>query len=187
MTFEPDPQIRCRDYAIGCIGAGMIMAECHLAAYAEAGFKVTAIASRTKANARKVADRWKIRTVHDTPEDLIADPSVEIVDIAYPPDLQPDLIRKALAAPNVKAILAQKPLALSLEEAKKLRDEAAAAGKILSVNQNMRYDQSMRVLKQIIDGGELGDAWGGGGGAMPSSSTSPSPSTCATSLKNCSI
>ena len=43
MTFEPDPQIRCRDYAIGCIGAGMIMAECHLAAYAEAGFKVTAI------------------------------------------------------------------------------------------------------------------------------------------------
>ncbi|WP_428977490.1 Gfo/Idh/MocA family protein [Pseudohoeflea suaedae] len=157
MTFEPDPQVRCRDYSIGCIGAGMIMAECHLAAYAEAGFQVAAIASRTRANAQKVADRWKISTVHDTPEDLIADPSVEIVDIAYPPDLQPDLIRKALAAPNVKAILAQKPLALSLDEAKKLRDEAAAAGKILSVNQNMRYDQSMRVLKQIIDAGELGE------------------------------
>jgi predicted dehydrogenase len=157
MRFEPDPKVRCRDYAIGCIGAGMIMAECHLAAYAEAGFKVAAIASRTKANARAVADRWKIGTVHDTPEDLISDQSVEIVDIAYPPDLQPDLIRKALAAPNVKAVLAQKPLALSLDEAKKLRDEAAAVGKILSVNQNMRYDQSMRVLKQIIDGGELGE------------------------------
>ena len=35
----------------------------------------------------------------------------------------------------------------------KLRDEAAKAGKILSVNQNMRYDQSMRVLKQIIESG----------------------------------
>ena len=32
-----------------------------------------------------------------------------------------------------------------------------AAGKILSVNQNMRYDQSMRVLKQIIESGALGD------------------------------
>jgi predicted dehydrogenase len=157
MKFEPDPQVRTRDYAIGCIGAGMIMAECHLAAYAEAGFKVAAIASRTKAKAEAIASRWNIGTVHDTPETLIGDPSVEIVDIAYPPDLQPDLIRKALAAPNVKAILAQKPLALSLEEARKLRDEAAAAGKILSVNQNMRYDQSMRVLKQIIDGGELGE------------------------------
>ncbi|TIM08141.1 MAG: Gfo/Idh/MocA family oxidoreductase, partial [Mesorhizobium sp.] len=52
---------------------------------------------------------------------------------------------------------AQKPLALSLDEAVKLRDEAAGAGKILSVNQNMRYDQSMRVLKQIMDSGALGD------------------------------
>ena len=38
-----------------------------------------------------------------------------------------------------------------------MRDEAAAAGKILSVNQNMRYDQSMRVLKQILDRGALGE------------------------------
>ncbi|WP_417434649.1 Gfo/Idh/MocA family protein [Hoeflea sp.] len=157
MSFAPDPQVRCRDFAIGCIGAGMIMAECHLAAYAEAGFNVAAIASRTRSKAQAVADRWNIATVHDTPEQLIADPAVEIVDIAYPPDLQPALIRKALAAPNVKAVLAQKPLALSLDEAKALRDEAAAAGKILSVNQNMRYDQSMRVLKQIIDAGDIGE------------------------------
>jgi len=70
MSFVPDPQIRCRDYAIGCIGAGMIMAECHLAAYAEAGFNVAAIASRTRSKAQAVADRWNIKTVHDTPEAL---------------------------------------------------------------------------------------------------------------------
>ena len=58
--FEPDVKIRARDYRIGCIGAGMIMAECHLAAYKEAGFPVAAIASRTKANAEKVATRWGI-------------------------------------------------------------------------------------------------------------------------------
>ncbi|GGB06974.1 oxidoreductase [Brucella endophytica] len=154
--FVPDPPVRARDFRIGCIGAGMIMAECHLAAYREARFPVAAIASRTKDNAAKVASRWGIPTVHDTPEALIADERIEILDIAYPPDLQPDLIRKALAAPHIKGILAQKPLALTLEEAKALRDEAARAGKPLSVNQNMRYDQSMRVLKQILDGGELG-------------------------------
>ena len=38
MGFEPDVKVRTRDYRIGCIGAGMIMAECHLAAYKEAGF-----------------------------------------------------------------------------------------------------------------------------------------------------
>ena len=154
--FRPDPEIRVRDYRIGCIGAGMIMAECHLAAYKEAGFPVVAIASRTREKAAAVAERWGIATVHDTLDALIADTQVEILDIAYPPDLQPELIRKALAQPHIKAILAQKPLALTLEDAIELRDAAEKAGKILSVNQNMRYDQSMRVLKQILDRGELG-------------------------------
>ena len=154
--FKPDPEVRVRDYRIGCIGAGMIMAECHLAAYKEAGFPVVAIASRTKEKAATVAERWGIATVHDTPDALIADPNVDILDIAFPPDQQPELIRKALAQPHIKGILAQKPLALTLEDAIELRDAAAKAGKILSVNQNMRYDQSMRVLKQVLDRGELG-------------------------------
>jgi predicted dehydrogenase len=155
--FEPDVKVRTRDYKIGCIGAGMIMAECHLAAYKEAGFSVAAIASRTKANADKVANRWGIPKVHTTPEDLVEDETIEILDIAYPPDQQPALIELALQQKHIKAILAQKPLALSLGDAIQLRDAAAKSGKILSVNQNMRYDQSMRVLKQIIESGALGD------------------------------
>jgi predicted dehydrogenase len=157
LGFTPDPPVRSKELRIGAIGAGMIMAECHLAAYRQAGFPVVAIASRTPSRANAVAERWGIPTVHDTPEALIADPSVEIVDIAYPPDQQPALIRAALAQPHVRGILAQKPLALTLAEAIALRDAAAAAGKVLSVNQNMRFDQSMRVLKQILDRGDLGE------------------------------
>ena len=157
MGFTPDAPVRSRDFKIGCIGAGMIMAECHLAAYKEAGFPVVAIASRTKPHAAEVAQRWDIPKVHDTPEALLEDPEVEIVDLAFPPDQQPDLIRHALKQPHIKAILAQKPFALSLDEAKRVRDEAEAAGKVLSVNQNMRYDQSMRVLKEILERGDLGE------------------------------
>lgn len=156
QNFQPDPPVRSSSLRVGCIGAGMIMAECHLAAYAQAGFPVAAIASRTKSRAEAVASRWNIPKVHETPEALIADPAIEILDIAYPPDQQPALIRAALKQPHIKGILAQKPLALTLDEAIKLRDEAKAAHKVLSVNQNMRYDQSIRVLKQILDAGELG-------------------------------
>jgi predicted dehydrogenase len=155
--LAPDVAIRERGFRIGCIGAGMIMAECHLAAYRQAGFPVVAIASRTRSRAKQVAERWAIDMVHDTPDALIADPDVQIVDIAYPPDQQPALIRAALKAPHVRAILAQKPLALTLDEARALRDEARAAGKVLSVNQNMRYDQSMQVLSQLLERGELGE------------------------------
>ena len=155
--FQPDPKVRTKKYGIGCIGAGMIMAECHLAAYKDAGFPVVAIASRTKANAAKVAKRWGIPKVHDTPEAADRGPQIEIIDLAYPPDQQPALIRHALKQKHIKAILAQKPLALSLDGGDQAARRSREAGKILSVNQNMRYDQSMRVLKQIIDCGALGD------------------------------
>jgi len=135
----------------------MIMSDVHLEAYRQAGFRVGAIASRTHSKAQKVAERYSIPTVHETPQQLIEDPQVEILDIAFPPDQQPELIRLALRQPHIKAILAQKPLALDLDNAILLRDEAAAAGKLLSVNQNMRFDQSVRVLHQLLEAGELGD------------------------------
>ena len=157
LGFAPDAPIRCRRFRIGCVGAGFIMADVHLAAYAGAGFPVVAIASRTKAKAAEVAARWKIATVHDDPAALIEDPQVEILDIAFPPDQQPDLIRHALKQPHIKAILVQKPIAMNLDIARVLVAEARAAGKVLSVNQNMRFDQSIRVLKQLLDRGDLGE------------------------------
>jgi predicted dehydrogenase len=56
----------------------------------------------------------------------------------------------------VRGILAQKPLAMDFWLAKALVEEAAATDKVLSVNQNMRFDQSMRVLKQLLEQNELG-------------------------------
>ncbi len=73
MGFDPDAPIRCRDVPIGCIGAGMIMAECHLAAYQDARFPVVAIASRSKDHAAAVAERWGIPQVHESPAALIED------------------------------------------------------------------------------------------------------------------
>jgi predicted dehydrogenase len=156
MEFLPDPPIRCRDFRIGAVGAGFIMADVQLASYKDAGFNVVAIASRTSEKAKAVADRWGIPRTHLTPRALIEDPDIEIVDLAFPPDLQPDLIRHALRQNHIKGILAQKPLALEFAMAKSLVKEAEAAGKVLSVNQNMRFDQSIRVLKQLLDQGCLG-------------------------------
>ena len=156
IDFAPDPPVRVRDYAIGCIGAGFIMADVQLAAYAEAGFHVAAIASRSRDKASSVAARWGIGTVRETPEDLIRDPAVEILDIAFPPHLQPGLIRLACRQKHIRAILAQKPLAMDFRAAKAVAALCEKSGKLLCVNQNMRFDQAMRVLRQILDKGSLG-------------------------------
>ncbi len=154
--FSPDPQIRCRAYRVGCIGAGFIMADVQLAAYRRAGFPVVGISSRSEAHARQAADRWAIPRVHRTPSELIEDPEIQIVDIAFPPDQQPELIRLALRQPHVLGILAQKPLAMNYAKACALAKEANQSDKVISVNQNMRFDQSMRVLKQLLVRGDLG-------------------------------
>ena len=144
--------------AIGCIGAGFIMADCHLVAYREAGFRPLAIASRTRARAEEVARRHSVPRVYATYQELLADPEVEVVDIAVPPDLQGEVIAEVVRhADHVRGILAQKPLALSYAEAREIVERCRKAGVSLAVNQNMRYDQSVRALKDLLGRGLLGE------------------------------
>jgi predicted dehydrogenase len=148
-----------KDWRIGCAGAGFIMRDCHLVAYRNAGFNPVAIASRNPTTAAEVASRHGIPTVHDTVESLLANPDVEILDVAVPPDAQPELIRRAveLGAGRLRGILAQKPLALTVADAKDLVKRCADAGIALAVNQNMRYDQSVRACKDLLTRGWLGE------------------------------
>jgi predicted dehydrogenase len=106
------------------------MADCHLVAYRQAGLNPVAIASRRAETAAAVAARHPVPTVHPTIDALLADPRVEILDVAVPPDAQPDLIRKAvqLGKGRLRGILARKPLALSVKDAKDLVARCAGAG-----------------------------------------------------------
>lgn len=146
-----------KDYRIGVLGSGFIVSECHLVSYQKLGYNPVAIASRTKANAEKAAERFGIETVYDDYEALLDDASLEVLDIAVPPQQQPDLIRAACKRGTAKAILAQKPLALELAEARELVEVCEQAGILLAVNQNMRHDPSVKVCKALLDSGEMGE------------------------------
>src|SRR3954471_12742147 len=87
---------RRKDFRIGCVGAGFIMRDCHLVAYRQAGFNPVAIASRDPAHARAAADRHAIARAHAIYQELLADPDVEVLDVAVPPDVQPAVIREAV-------------------------------------------------------------------------------------------
>ncbi|MFG0268074.1 MAG: Gfo/Idh/MocA family protein [Rhodopirellula sp. JB055] len=146
-----------RNVPIGCIGAGFIMDDCHLVAYRAAGFHPVAIASRRREQADKVAERHGITHVFDNPSELLADTSIEVVDIAVPPDNQLEIIREVVRHPHIRGILVQKPIAGCFAEAKQIVDLCRDAGITLCVNQNMRYDQSVRACKTLLDQGHLGE------------------------------
>src|SRR5947209_8811965 len=88
---------RRKDFRIGCAGAGFIMNDCHLVAYRQAGFNPVAITSRDPARARAAALRHGIPRCHASVEELLADEAVEVLDVAVPPDVQPEILRRAAA------------------------------------------------------------------------------------------
>jgi predicted dehydrogenase len=145
------------DFGIGAVGAGFIMRDVQLKAYADAGFNAVAITSRTPEIAREVADLRAVPKVYDNLGEMLSDPDVEILDIAVPPGSQLAIVREATERGKyLKGILAQKPLAVDYENAAQIVECCSRHGIPLVVNQNMRYDQSIRALKTILDRGYLG-------------------------------
>ncbi|MCA9107244.1 MAG: Gfo/Idh/MocA family oxidoreductase [Pirellulaceae bacterium] len=149
---------RDRSPRIGCIGAGFIMADCHLVAYRQAGLDVRAIASRSRERAAEVARRHRIETVHGSWRELVADRQLDVLDVAVPPDRQAEILRHiAKHGRHLRAVLAQKPLAVDYVEARDVVRRLRRAGIRLVVNQNMRYDQSIRACGDLLRRGRLGD------------------------------
>jgi predicted dehydrogenase len=143
---------------IGVVGAGFIVRDCHLVAYTDAHFRVVGITSRSIDKAREVAASRGVPKVYSSLDEMLDDPAIEVIDIAVPPNEQPGVIDRVLEHPRlVRGILAQKPLAMSYREAKTVVDACERAGVVLQVNQNMRYDHSVRALKTLLDRGTLGE------------------------------
>src|SRR5438034_1060697 len=153
--YPPLPQRK--DFRIGILGSGFIVNDCHLVAYRKAGFNPVAIASRTRARAEQVAKRHGVPKVYDSCEQLLDDPRIEVLDLAVPPQAQLGLINAACARKTAKGILAQKPLGMNHAEAEEAVAACESAGIILAVNQNMRYDHSVRAAKTLLDNGTIGE------------------------------
>src|SRR4051812_31109109 len=102
----PRPPLRT-DFAIGAIGCGFIMRDIQLPAYRSAGFRVAGLAGTSREDAQSVAELRGVPRVYDDWRELIRDDSIEILDIAVPPHIQPRIIAEAAGeSHHIKGILA---------------------------------------------------------------------------------
>ena len=152
------PRVRERSLGIGIVGAGAIVRAGHMPAYRDAGFRVVGITDLNGARAAAVADEFGVDRVHPDVPALLADPAVDIVDIAVPPTAQPGLVGAAIDAG--KHVLAQKPFHTELPVAARMVRQAEDAGIQIAVNQQMRWDQVIRCNKVLIDSGYFGTLTG---------------------------
>lgn len=140
---------------IGIVGTGAILDVGHLPAYKDAGIPVPAIWGRDRSHAERLAQVHGISRVHDSLDDLLADPDVAVVDIAVVPEAQVEIALRALDAG--KDVMCQKPLALDVEDAARIVERADARGRKVAVQQQMRYEEGMLAARAIIERGWIGE------------------------------
>jgi predicted dehydrogenase len=140
---------------IGIVGTGAILDVGHLPVYKAAGIPVPAIWGRDRSHAERLAEAHGIPHIHDTLDDLLADPDVAVVDIAVVPDAQVEFALRALDAG--KDVMCQKPLALNVADAARIVERAELRGRKVGVQQQMRYEEGMLAARAMIDRGWIGD------------------------------
>lgn len=143
------PTPRLQGVTVGVLGAG-VMAETHLAALARLG--VPAAAYSPSGRGAALAAQFGARGYDDLPALISA---VDVVDICSPTDTHLDLACAAFAAG--KAVICEKPLARTRDDARALVDAARKAGAPLYVAHVVRYFAAYRAAREMIGRGDLGE------------------------------
>ncbi|MFP8953475.1 Gfo/Idh/MocA family protein [Natrialbaceae archaeon A-arb3/5] len=138
-------------YDIGIVGCGEIVESAHLPAYEDAGFSVTGVTDIDEERAREVADAFDLEVYPDV--ETMAE-AVDVVDIAVPPQYQREIVETVVSAGC--HVLCQKPLALEFDDATAIRDAIDEAGVVAAVNQQMRWEKSIRATNELLENGDLG-------------------------------
>jgi predicted dehydrogenase len=154
-SFVQDWPAPSKPKPIVLIGAGGIMRDAHLPAYAKAGLAVHGVtdldAPRSAALARDFAIPQVFPTVSSA---ALAHGTHAVYDIAVPPDaitaVLPDL-------PDGAAVLIQKPMGADLSQARAIRTLCRDKGLKAAVNFQLRFSPMMMAARQAVQSGLIGD------------------------------
>ena len=147
---------------IGLIGAGF-MGKCHATAFRSvAGLFDLAVepvlhvlADVDEATARRSAGALGFARSTGDWRRLTGDPQVDIVAITAPNALHADMALAAIDAG--KAVYCEKPLSVDIPSARAMRDAAAAAGTCTMVGFGYLRNPMVKLAREIVAGGEIGD------------------------------
>ncbi len=122
------------------------------------GLELTAIVTSDTERAARATARYPGVVVHPRPYEIFgAASSYDLAVVATPNSSHVPLATSALDAGL--PVVVDKPLATTAAEAQRLVDHAKAAGRLLTVFQNRRWDGDFLTLQRLIATGELGSVW----------------------------
>ncbi|MCX4985342.1 Gfo/Idh/MocA family protein [Streptomyces sp. NBC_00572] len=142
------------DLRLGVLGYGLRGSLARTAHRPDAGSRVTALAehdARARAEAAPAFPGARISTDH---RDIVEDPDIDAVLVLTPDHTHADLACEALKAG--KPVFVEKPLAVDIESCDAILRTAHETGTRLYVGHNMRHMPVVRLMRDVIERGEIG-------------------------------
>ncbi len=147
---------------VGVIGYGF-MGKVHSNAYLKIPYtyrqpaaypRLAAMCGRNREQLEDTARRFGYRGVYTDWEELVSDPDIQTVDICTPDDRHP---QPSIAAAGAgRHVICEKPMAITVEDARAMRDRAEKAGVKHMLCHNYRFVPAVRLARQLISEGRLG-------------------------------
>jgi predicted dehydrogenase len=137
-------------------GAGSV-ADAHVASWLQNPWvDVVSISSRSPSSARKLAEKHELScTIHETYEDVLGDERVEIVNLSGPNHVHAE--QGIAAAEAGKHLLVEKPMALTKEDNRALRDAVDRSNVKSVVSFVLRWNPLFVNLKSLLAARTIGE------------------------------
>lgn len=147
-----------RSLRVGVIGTGAFADACHIPGLqSDPHTQVVAVCGRNADRARALANRFGIADVHTDYRELCSRADLDAVTIVTPNACHASQAITALNA--AKHVLCEKPLAMTVAEARSMVAAAEASGKVHQVAFTFRYLCGLQELRRRIRRGDLGDPY----------------------------
>ena len=147
-TQTPNPPIYI-------VGAGGIVKDAHLPAYAIAGFEIAGITDLDAERAQAVASEFNIQAVYaDLGEMLKSAPADAIFDVAIPAHATNTVLK---LLPDNSSVLIQKPMGETLEQADEILATCRSKNLTAAVNVQLRFAPFIQMAREAIAEGKIGE------------------------------
>lgn len=143
-----------KTFKVGIIGCGRISPFHGMPAKSQENAKVVACCDLIKDRAAARAQLFGCKKVYTDFEEMIKKEKLDVVHICLPHYLHSPVAVRAMELGC--HVLTEKPMAISMEQAKAMVDTSKATGKTLGVIFQNRYNAGSVLVKRCLDSGQLG-------------------------------
>lgn len=140
---------------VGVVGGGHIVNHRHIPVFRKIkDVEVYAICDKVEAYAKKTAEQFGVKRYYTNLSDMLKE-GIDVVDICTPPKTHFELAVEAMEAGC--HVLAEKPLAMTLEEVDEMTSVSKRKGVILCVVHQNLFNPAVQKARRIVHEGSVGD------------------------------